>query len=192
MPFADYELNLIAMINDYLENFVGMTGKPAIAGGLSPSSGEFMVTQAQVYNVDPSLVIGICRSESSLSTNPNLNGGKFNIYGNSLHFGVYAGSKKATGFPQYTDYEQPTIDCFNMLQQQYINKTIISTDAIYKIYEGEATWQQNVPMIKAVQAKLFGNILDNSYKFTDARKKSLVTAVAAIQARQAKASAGTK
>jgi hypothetical protein len=190
LPFADYEQNLITVINDYLDNFVGMSGKPGIATGLSPTPGEFMVTQAQKYTVDPSLVIGICRSESSLSTNPNLNGGKYNIYGNSLHFSVYAGSKKATGFAQYTDYAQPTIDCFDMLQQQYINKTIISTDSIYKIYEGEASWKQNVPMIKGTQAKLFGNPLDNTYKFPDSRKKSLETAASAIQAKQAKAAGG--
>jgi hypothetical protein len=183
LPFADYELNLIAVINDYLDNFVGMTGKPGIATGLSPTAGEFMVTRAQSYGVDPSLVIGICRSESSPSTNPNLNGGKYNIYGNSLHFSVFAGTKKATGYAQYTDYAQPIADCFDMLQQQYINKTIIGTDAIYKIYEGEASWRQNAPMIKATQAKLFGN----TYKFADARKKSLETAAVAIRAKQAKA-----
>jgi len=44
---------------------------------------------------------------------------------------------------------------------------------LYKAYEGEASWQQNVPMIKGVQTKLTGNPADVRFRFDAARKAAL-------------------
>jgi hypothetical protein len=178
-----WEQNLADVIDDYLKNYKGMTGSGSpLATGLKPSAGPYMIAQAQTTGVDPSIILGICRSESSTATNPNLNGGQFNIYGNSAHFSVVAGSKppKKTGNTLYTNYEDPTADTFALLQT-YILSGLTSTDAIYKKYEGEASWAQNVPMIKEVQRKLAGDPDNERYSFDQKRKDALATLAAAIK-----------
>jgi hypothetical protein len=176
-----WEQNLIAVIDDYLKNYKGMTGSGSpLSTGLAPTGGQYMVAQAQKTGVDPSLVLGICRSESSTATNPNLNGGRFNIYGNSYHFSVFAGTNKKTNYILYTSYADATDDVFALLQQ-YIAAGLITTDAVYKKYEGEASWQQNVPAIKAVQQRLTGDSTNVRYQFDDARKAALAKLTADIE-----------
>ena len=144
-----WEQNLADVIDNYLKNYVGMSGSGSpLYTGLAPTGGPYMIAQAQQTGVDPSLVLGICRSESSTATNPILNGGRFNIFGNSYHFAVFANTGKKTNYTLYTSYADATNDVFALLQQ-YIAAGLVTTDAIYKKYEGEASWQQNVPAIKA-------------------------------------------
>ena len=176
-----WEQNLANVIDDYLKNYKGMTGSGSpLLTGLSPTGGPYLIAQAQKTGVDPSLVLGICRSESSTATNPNLNGGQYNIFGNSLHFEYFAGTKKKTKYVLYTSYADATDDVFALLQQ-YITAGLLTTDAIYKKYEGEASWNQNVPSIKATQQKLTGDPANARYEFSDARKKTLETLAAGIK-----------
>jgi hypothetical protein len=172
-----WESNLADVIDDFLGRFAGMTaGQNPLLKGLPPSAGQYLVYKArEIGDVgpDPSIVLGICRSESSMATNPHLNGGIYNIYGNSYHFSVFAGTNKKTNYPIYTSYASATDDVFALLQTTYISKVLITTDALYKAYEGEASWQQNVPMIKGVQTKLTGNPADVRFRFDAARKAAL-------------------
>ena len=140
-----------------------------------------MITQAQLTAVDPSFVIGIARSESSLATNPHINGGKFNIFGNSLHFTYFAGTNKKTKFTPYANYEDPTKDTFSLLQT-YAAGSLVTIEGIYKKYEGETSWNQNVPMIKGAINKVFGDVNNVKYIFTDDRKKKLAEKAAKIRA----------
>jgi hypothetical protein len=176
-----WEQNLANVIDNYLKNYVGMSGSGSpLLTGLSPTGGQYMIAQAQQTGVDPSLVLGICRSESSTATNPNLNGGRFNIFGNSAHFEFFASNGKKTNYVLYTSYADATSDAFALLQQ-YITAGLTTTDTIYKKYEGEASWQQNVPAIKATQQRLTGDPNNVRYQFDDARKAALATLAAAIK-----------
>jgi hypothetical protein len=176
-----WEQNLVDVINDYLKNYQGMTGSGSpLLTGLPPTGGQYMIVQAQKTGVDPSLVLGICRSESSTATNPNLNGGRFNIYGNSGHFAIFPGSKKKTNYTLYTSYADATDDVFALLQQ-YIVTGLATTDAVYQKYEGEASWRQNVPAIKATQQRLTGDPANVRYQFDDARKDALAKLAADIK-----------
>ncbi len=176
-----WEQNLSDVIDDYLKSYNGMTGSGSpLLTGLSPTGGQYMIVQAQQTGVDPSLVLGICRSESSTATNPHLNGGRFNIFGNSYHFEFFAGSKKKTNYALYSSYADATNDVFALLQQ-YITAGLITTDAIYKKYEGEASWQQNVPAIKATQERLVGDPSNVRYQFGEARKTALSKLAAGIK-----------
>jgi len=172
-----WESNLADVIDDFLTKFSGMTAGPnPLLKGLPPTAGQYLVYKAREIGEagpDPSIVLGICRSESSMATNPNLNGGRYNIYGNSYHFSVFAGTTKKTNYQIYTSYASATDDVFTLLQTTYLSKGLISTDALYKAYEGETSWQQNVPMIKGVQAKLTGNTADVRFRFDAARKAAL-------------------
>lgn len=185
-----WEQDLADVIDDYLKNFAGMTGVGSpLFTGLSPTAGPFMISQAQLTAVDPSFIIGIARSESSLATNPHINGGKFNVYGNSLHFTYFAGTNKKTGFSAYANYEDPTKDAFALLQT-YSAASLVTIEGIYKRYEGETSWAQNVPLIKGAINKLFGDVNNVKYIFTDDRKKKLADKAAKI--RTAAAAAATK
>ena len=176
-----WEQNLVVVINNYIDNYNGWTGKPGFIGKLKPTVGEFMVEQARrVAIVDPALVLGICRSESSMATAPTSNGGKFNIYGDSAHF-----NNNKNKNPLYMDYEAPTKDVFDNLSINYISQGLTTTDAIYKKYEGEAIWKQNVPGIKETQKALTGDPDNCRYLFTDQRKKALADLVAEIQKKAA-------
>jgi hypothetical protein len=176
-----WEQDLADVIDDYLKNYAGMTGTGSpLYNGLSPTAGPFMITQAQQTSVDPSFVIGIARSESSLATNPHINGGKFNIFGNSSHFTYFAGTNKKTGYTPYANYEDPTKDTFALLQT-YAAGSLVTIEAIYKKYEGEASWNQNVPMIKGAIGKVFGDVNNVRYLFSDDRKKKLADKAAKIR-----------
>jgi hypothetical protein len=176
-----WEQDLADVIDDYLKNYAGMTGTGSpLYDGLSPTAGPFMITQAQQTTVDPSFIIGIARSESSLATNPHINGGKFNVFGNSYHFTYFAGTNKKTGYPPYTNYEDPTKDAFALLQT-YAAASLVTIEGIYKRYEGEASWNQNVPMIKAAIERVFGDVNNVKYIFSDARKKKLADKAAKIR-----------
>lgn len=176
-----WEQNLADVIDDYLKKYVGMSGSGSpLLTGLSPTGGQYMIAQAQKTGVDPSLVLGICRSESSTATNPILNGGRYNIFGNSAHFEFFANSKRKTNYTLYTSYADATDDVFALLQQ-YIASGLTSTDTVYKKYEGEASWQQNVPAIKATQQRLTGDPANVSYQFDEARKAALAKLAAGIK-----------
>jgi hypothetical protein len=172
MPLEVWEQNLADVIDDFLKRYKGISGSTPLQRVFTPSAGQYFVKKSQETGVDPSLVLGICKSESSMATNAHINGGPFNIYGDSSHFSHVAGSKTKLKHVLYSDYLAPTDTVFRTLSG-YIAANLITTDAVYKRYEGEASWRRNVPMIKEVQKLLTGDPFDVRYQFDETRKKAL-------------------
>jgi hypothetical protein len=167
-----WEQNLADLIDDYVSNYKGSTGASPMPSAFSPSLGPYFVLKGRQYGVDPSLVLGICRSESSMGTAPHVNGGIFNIYGNSAHFSHRPGNPKKLNHKLYDNYLDPTEDAFITLAN-YLAGGLKSTLAIYKKYEGESSYLNNVPLILSVQARLHGNPEDVTYACDAKRKDAL-------------------
>jgi hypothetical protein len=104
-PDESCEDLLAQLIDTYLTSYVGWTRKGSPLAGLT---GAYFVQLGILTGVDPAFILGIARAESSLATaSPDrMNGGQFNVYGNSAHF--YGGP-----LPPYTSYWESTSDDFN-------------------------------------------------------------------------------
>jgi hypothetical protein len=155
---------LAGWIDSYLTSYNGITrGSP-----LATLGGAYFVRLGQQTGVDPAFILGIARSESSLATNPKVNGGKYNVYGNSLHF---------NGKTLYTNYADPTVDAFNLIKS-YIGQGLTTSYSAYKNYEGaESNWETNLGYLQTTQKALFGNTENIRYDCDDARRGKLAGAL---------------
>jgi RHS repeat-associated protein len=168
---------LADMIDDYLEHYQGMTGTGsplytglATVGTPGVTAGTLLVGMGRRFGIDPAFILGIARAESSLGTNPNVRGGRYNIYGNSAHYNTN----------RYADYRTPTVDTFqNLTGPLYADLMAQSPSAasVYRRYEGEATWRVGFGNLTATMNALFGDLQDVHYSCNQTRRRSLASAL---------------
>jgi hypothetical protein len=117
-------------------------------------------------------ILGIARAESSLATNPNVNGGKYNVYGSSTHF--------SRNF--YTNYATPTQDAFSLIKAYIRVGTGLDTKSMYVRYEGQSKtfpleFFRQLGTINTTDSALFGNLNDVRFNCDDNRRQLLATAL---------------
>jgi hypothetical protein len=162
---------LARWIDSYLSSYRGWTGGSPLFGGLTTwgtpgqSAGQYLVELGQSTGVDPAFILGIARAESSLGTAPAVNGGVYNIYGNSLHFYGASGGT-------YRNYFDPTRDTFNLIRAAYLG--LATSEAAYGKYEGyEPGWKTKLGYLVETQVRLTGNPANIGYSCDETRRTRL-------------------
>jgi hypothetical protein len=135
-------------------------------------AGTFLVNLADQTGVDPAFILGIARAESSLGTNPNVAGGRYNVYGNSVHF-------KSN---RYTDYKDPTVDAFNLIENYIKGGIGLDARSMYVSYEGESktkpqVFNRNLGALQQTDSALFGNLNNVRYDCNGFRYQRLAAAL---------------
>jgi hypothetical protein len=136
------------------------------------------------FGVDPSFILGLAQAESSMGTAPSINGGQFNIYGNSSHFT----RNPATGEPMtpragiMPGYMTATKEAFGLISGVgYIASGLISVTRIYAVYEGkEKGWESKAQIIKDRMGSLYGNANDVRYNCDQRRRRSLADSLGVL------------
>jgi RHS repeat-associated protein len=166
-------------IDDYLQSYKGATGSGsplytglATWGTPGVDAGTFLVNLADQTGVDPAFILGIARAESSLGTNPNVAGGRYNVYGNSVHF-------KSN---RYTDYKDPTVDAFNLIENYIKGGIGLDARSMYVSYEGESktkpqVFNRNLGALQQTDSALFGNLNNVRYDCNGFRYQRLAAAL---------------
>ncbi|MBV8842251.1 MAG: RHS repeat-associated core domain-containing protein, partial [Bryobacterales bacterium] len=151
---------LLAMWTDrYLSNYNGWTGKSPLLTGLSGDAGTYLVGLSESSGVDLAFILGIGRAESSLGTAPSINGGEYNVYGNSLHFTTCRPKTRDCSKPPYTSYTAATSDAFSTIGGYLQPGTTLSTAKAYGTYEGgETGWEKKLGFLNQTDAALTGNL----------------------------------
>ncbi len=135
-------------------------------------AGSFLVSLGEQTGVDPAFILGIATAESSLATNPNVRGGRYNIYGSRPHFGRN----------RYTNYVDPTKDAFNLINTYIVGGIGLSTMSMYAHYEGEsitaaAAFTRQLSALNSTDSALFGNLNNVKFSCSSSRATSLAAAL---------------
>lgn len=175
---------LAQWIDSYLTTYKGPTGIGSpLWGGLTTwgtpgmDAGVYLVNLGKQDNVDPAFILGIARAESSMGQNTaQLNGGIYNVYGNTNHF--YGGA-----LPLYTNYFDPTNDVFSLIGgKNYVGAGLLTSYNAYGTYEGhESGWQTKEGWLESTQTALFGNVNNITYDCGPKRQLQLASALGMLQ-----------
>lgn len=139
--------------------------------------GPLFVGLGMTSGIDPAYILGILGAESTWGTAPQINGGKYNVYGASDHFNYdYQKRKNITPVNGFlVSYEAATIEVFARTSRY----GLWTSASNYDLYEGEKKTQpkrfeESLGVINGTLRMLGGDPEDLHYRCGPSRKQFLL------------------